>query len=263
MSSPSSLAFDGFRVDLARSPEHASDPRAVARARPGGAGGASIAPAARSPSLRRFAPQGPDSPWDRNLPAIVIREGDLELDTLRAFEAGADDYMVSPARYLELRARIRAILRRAEIRGAAAGALEVGPLRIDPRTGAVDLDGEPIGLRRLEFELLLHLAGARPGVLPRGASASRLGLPLARLHADARQPREPAQAPARDAQGVGSSASAGSATGSSDPRPHGRADRVSTGGGPLTSPWTGGRPARRARLLPHRGPSAVATPPPV
>ncbi len=151
------LAFDGFRVDLARSPEHA---RILARSRVPDLAVLGSIDCARGALtlLEEIRSAGPDSPWDRNLPAIVIREGDLELDTLRAFEAGADDYMVSPARYLELRARIRAILRRAEIRGAAAGALEVGPLRIDPRTRAVDLDGEPIGLRRLEFELLLHLA---------------------------------------------------------------------------------------------------------
>jgi DNA-binding response OmpR family regulator len=43
------------------------------------------------------------SPWPRNLPVIVLSSRRTEPDMLRAFEAGADDFIVRPARYLELR----------------------------------------------------------------------------------------------------------------------------------------------------------------
>lgn len=66
--------------------------------------------------------------------------------------------MALPASYLELRARVRALLRRTD-RGAGRTALvEIGPLAIDRRRRAVSLHDRRVNLRRMEFELLLHLA---------------------------------------------------------------------------------------------------------
>jgi len=99
------------------------------------------------------------APWPRELPVIVTGAQAHELDVLRAFEEGADDFLARPAGYLELRARLRAILRRTEHTAGHGRALQVGPLAIDPNAHAVRLHGHGIHLRRLEFELLLHLAG--------------------------------------------------------------------------------------------------------
>ena len=93
------------------------------------------------------------------MPIVVLGASANELDMLRAFETGADDFMARPARYLELRARTRALLRRAQWQLTPAHRLEVGPLEIDLDGHAVSLDGLPVDLRRLEFELLAHLAG--------------------------------------------------------------------------------------------------------
>jgi DNA-binding response OmpR family regulator len=96
-------------------------------------------------------------PWQRNLPAVVLGSSPNQLDLLRAFEAGADDFMFKPA-YLELRARLRAILRRVYYSPLARRTLEVGPLTIELDTRAVTLQGRPVSLRRMEFELLAELA---------------------------------------------------------------------------------------------------------
>jgi DNA-binding response OmpR family regulator len=97
------------------------------------------------------------SSWSADLPVIVLGAQARESDLLRAFEAGADDFIARPASYLELRARLRALLARA---AAARGSslVRVGALAIDTATRTVSVQGRRVALRRLEYELLLTLA---------------------------------------------------------------------------------------------------------
>ena len=93
---------------------------------------------------------------DPDLPVIVLSGRSGEVDRVRGFEAGADDYLVKPFFALELTARIRSVLRRrGERRG---GPVRVGDLAIDPSRRAVTVDGKPVALANKEYELLLALA---------------------------------------------------------------------------------------------------------
>ena len=77
-------------------------------------------------------------------------------DVLRGFEAGADDVLRAPFAYTELRARVQALVRRdpADI----PGVIEYRTLRIDTAAHEVTVGVMRVGLRRLEYALLVHLA---------------------------------------------------------------------------------------------------------
>jgi DNA-binding response OmpR family regulator len=81
--------------------------------------------------------------------------GDLG-DVLRGFEAGADDVLRAPFAYSELRARVHALVRREFAK--TPGVIEYGELRIDTAAHEVTIGATPVGLRRLEYALLVHLA---------------------------------------------------------------------------------------------------------
>jgi DNA-binding response OmpR family regulator len=154
------LIADGYRAQLARSSEHA---RALAADH---APKLAVIGDLNSPrgalkllgEIRDVDREG--APWRPDLPIIVVSPRGHELDMLRAFEAGADDFLTGPPRYLELRARLRAVLRRSESPAECGRSIEVGALEIDTEAHTVILDGQRIELRPLEYELLVLLAGA-------------------------------------------------------------------------------------------------------
>ena len=93
-------------------------------------------------------------------PVVVVTARDDETEIIRVLDAGADDYVVKPFGAGQIDARIRAVLRRAagDTGPEAAGALEVGGLRLDPDAHEATLDGSRLDLSRREFDLLLYLA---------------------------------------------------------------------------------------------------------
>ena len=96
---------------------------------------------------------------DPSLPFIVLSACAGELDRVRGFERGADDYVTKPFAYGELRLRIAAVLRRSRGR-VGRGRLRVGTLEIDPAARAALVRGERIELAAKEFALLRTLASS-------------------------------------------------------------------------------------------------------
>jgi DNA-binding response OmpR family regulator len=100
---------------------------------------------------------GQASRVDPQLPVIVVSGRSSEVDRVRGFARGVDDYVSKPFSYGELLGRIRAVLRRADLR-SARGAIRVGELAIDPLTRSVSLAGARLELSNKEFALLHKLA---------------------------------------------------------------------------------------------------------
>jgi DNA-binding response OmpR family regulator len=94
---------------------------------------------------------------DPALPVIVLTGRGGELDRVRGFERGADDYLVKPFSYPELRGRIGAVLGRGS-RRSASSRVRVGPLELDILSREVRVHGERLHLSKKEFALLRALA---------------------------------------------------------------------------------------------------------
>ncbi|MEI7559745.1 MAG: response regulator transcription factor [Actinomycetes bacterium] len=103
------------------------------------------------------ASDGIASRIDPALPVVVITGRAGELDRLRGFDHGADDYLVKPFSYPELRARVAALLRRSNKR-QSQGRLRIGPLELDPPSREVTLRGRRMALSQKEYALLRALA---------------------------------------------------------------------------------------------------------
>ena len=103
------------------------------------------------------AADGVVSRLDPRTPLLVFSGRAGELDRLRGFERGADDYVVKPFSYPELRARVRALLDRTQAR-RTEGRMRIGALDVDPSSRDVTLDGRRIDLSQKEFALLRALA---------------------------------------------------------------------------------------------------------
>jgi len=96
------------------------------------------------------------SRFDPRLPVIVLTGRGADDDRVRGLEFGADDYLVKPLHYPELRARIAAVLRRGEQR--RSGPCRVGDLVVDPARRRTWVGGREVQLAKKEFSLLRVLA---------------------------------------------------------------------------------------------------------
>jgi DNA-binding response OmpR family regulator len=152
------LTADRYRVALARTAEHARILAGTCAPRLAVLGGLDSSRGALELLEEIRQADHERTPWDPDMPVIMVGGSARELDVLRGFEAGADDFLAHPTRYLELRARLRVLLRRMGTASGGARLLRVGPLSIEPCARRVSLHGRSVDLCRLEFELLMRLA---------------------------------------------------------------------------------------------------------
>ena len=101
---------------------------------------------------------------ESEVPIIMLTARDDELDKVVGLELGADDYITKPFSIREFRSRVRALLRRASVArsNGQQNVISAHGLTIDIGRRSVKIDGRPVQLTYVEFELLRTLA-ANPG----------------------------------------------------------------------------------------------------
>jgi two-component system, OmpR family, alkaline phosphatase synthesis response regulator PhoP len=92
-------------------------------------------------------------------PIIMLTARSQEFDKVLGLELGADDYITKPFSPFELQARIKALLRRSEIRDhqTALAIIKHGPFELDPSKYQFTKNGELIQLTTIEFALMKML----------------------------------------------------------------------------------------------------------
>jgi two-component system OmpR family response regulator len=98
-------------------------------------------------------------------PVLILTARDQVQDRVRGLDNGADDYLTKPFHLMELRARLRALIRRSV--GAASSEIRIGLLTLDMRSRQVTRDDVVIALTPREYALLELLALHRGRVVSR------------------------------------------------------------------------------------------------
>ena len=99
------------------------------------------------------------------LPIIILSAKSEDADKILGLNVGADDYVTKPFNPMELTARVKSQLRRYTSLGGAdksPGLLTVGPISLDDSAKQVTVDGEPVALTPIEYNIL-RLLMTHPG----------------------------------------------------------------------------------------------------
>jgi two-component system, OmpR family, response regulator len=92
----------------------------------------------------------------QTMPVLILTARDTLADKIRAFELGADDFLMKPFEQAELAARCRALIRRASL--APSGIVRLGRMTIDLSGHQLQIDSQPVELTRREWLVLESLA---------------------------------------------------------------------------------------------------------
>ena len=106
----------------------------------------------------------------KNLPVIMVTAKASEIDTVKALDYGADDYITKPFGLMELVSRVKAVLRRGILstsKSESSTPISLGKIKIDVKSRTVTISNNPIELTFKEFELLLLLIQNKGNVLTR------------------------------------------------------------------------------------------------
>jgi len=99
------------------------------------------------------------------VPIMMLTARSEDTDKIIGFEYGADDYLTKPFNILELKARVRALLRRSNImqsQNQASAKIALGHISIDPRSRSAYKNDSPVELTAKEFDLM-ELLMSNPG----------------------------------------------------------------------------------------------------
>ena len=90
-----------------------------------------------------------------NVPIIMLTAKSEDADKLMGFESGADDYLTKPFNILELKARVRELLRRAAgVQRSQGSLLTVGKITLNTEERAALRDGQTVDLTAKEYDLI-------------------------------------------------------------------------------------------------------------
>jgi DNA-binding response OmpR family regulator len=110
------------------------------------------------------------------VPVIMLTARDEPIDRVRGLEAGADDYVGKPFDHLELMARVRAVLRRLDVRAPAnrVAGYRRGDLEIDTEARAARIAGRAVHVTGTEWRLLDELVANAGWIVPHDRLAARM-----------------------------------------------------------------------------------------
>jgi len=161
-----SLAFNGYQVDLASDGQAALD--AVTAQRPDAMVLDVMMPDLSGIEVCRQLRRAGD-----RIPILMLTARDAISDRVEGLDAGADDYLVKPFDVDELKARVRALLRRTGD-GADPDALAFEELRLDSARHGVSVNDDFVELTRTEYQLLELLLLNPRRVLPHSVIYDRV-----------------------------------------------------------------------------------------
>jgi len=101
------------------------------------------------------------------VPVIMLTARGQEIDKVLGLKLGADDYVTKPFGFLELMARVEAVIRRASGRAARLDAFEFGAVKADFKRGEVRRNGRLLDLSARELRLLQYFIERRGEVVTR------------------------------------------------------------------------------------------------
>jgi DNA-binding response OmpR family regulator len=110
------------------------------------------------------------------VPVIMLTARDEPIDKVRGLEAGADDYVGKPFDHLELMARVRAVLRRFDLKAPAerVATYRRGDVEIDAHANEARVDGAHVALTATEWRILDLLVANAGWVVPTDRIAARV-----------------------------------------------------------------------------------------